>query len=70
MISRNAYVYIALKGYGYCESVRKVFGLIVSYTAVLMFVNVLSKDGSGGAGFRRMVHFLRWLAGTLLQARS
>ena len=43
MINRNAYVYIALKGYGYCEAVRSVFGLIVSYTAVLMFVNVLSE---------------------------
>ncbi len=43
MINRNAYVYIALKGYGYCEAVGKVFQLLTQYTALLMFVNVLSE---------------------------
>jgi hypothetical protein len=43
MINRNAYVYIALKGYGYCEAVGKVFKLLIEYTALLMFVNVLSE---------------------------
>jgi hypothetical protein len=41
-----SYVYIALKGYSYCEAVGKVFRLLVEYTSLLLFVNILSACGT------------------------
>jgi hypothetical protein len=41
-VTRNAFVYTALKGQGFCAAARSVFGLILRKAALLAFVNAVS----------------------------
>lgn len=43
MVTRNAYIYVALKGVSFCAAGKRVFGLLTANAATLMFVNVLSE---------------------------
>lgn len=43
MVTRNAYVWIALKGTGFCAAGKAVFGLLLANAGSLLFVNVLSE---------------------------
>ena len=43
MVTRNAYIFIALKGVSFCAAGKKVFHLLASNASTLLFVNVLSE---------------------------
>lgn len=43
MVTRNAYIYVALKGVSFCAAGRRVFGLLTQNAATLVMVNVLSE---------------------------
>jgi hypothetical protein len=48
MITRNAYIYAALKGVGFCEAGTTVFGIILRNVWTLAAINILSEGGRGG----------------------
>lgn len=43
MVTRNAYIFIALKGVSFCAAGKRVFHLLATNAATLLFVNVLSE---------------------------
>ena len=43
LITRNAYIFVAIKGEGFLSSGRRVFGLIMNHGTVFMVVNVLAE---------------------------
>lgn len=43
MVTRNAYIFIAVKGYSFCQAGRQVFRLIINNAATLATVNVLGE---------------------------
>jgi hypothetical protein len=45
VLTTNAYIYIALKGEGFCAAGGRVFGLIVAHGGVFVVVGVLGEDG-------------------------
>jgi hypothetical protein len=43
VVTRNTYIFIALKGESFCSSGRRVFKLILDHAGVLVMVNVLGE---------------------------